>query len=154
MESTENHNHIDFDSIVSARQLQIMKAAIPYIPTGEQKFISMFVKLRELMNTYQLFNRSSEELVGICSVPEESRNPVEMLNAIKVYCNENETDQIDLMLNMLSAASIYNVYKKQSTASSTSSQNNFDFMSVVKGMLTPEQQTMFETYSSVLSGLS
>lgn len=153
MGPSENQDHVDFDSIVSAKQLKIIKAAIPYIPTSEQKFMSIFVKIRELTNTFQLFNRSDDELVSICSVPEESRNPSEMLNAIKNCCEDQEKERIDLIFNLVTATSLYNTYRKQNNDADTSS-NNMDFMSIMKNMLSPEQQAIFETYSNTFSGSS
>ena len=153
MDSSNIPNFTDLDSIVSAKQLKMMKAAIPYIPTGEQKFISIYVKFTELMNTYKLFNNKDEEFVGICSVPEESKNPTEMLNAIKCYCDDQEKEMIDMLFNFLSAASLFNTYKSQSDDSSGDSSNSFDFLSMMTNMLSPEQRSMMDTYSSVLSGM-
>lgn len=156
MDYNSNLNVTDFDMVVSAKELQIMKAAIPYIPTSEQKFISIYVKFAELMKTLQLFRNSKEDSVGICSVPEESRNPTAMLNAIKCYLDDNERETIDLLTNFVSASSIYSNFKKQneSNGDSNSKGNNMDMMSMFKSMLSPEQSAMFDTYSSVFSGLS
>lgn len=150
----QNINFTEFDSIVSVKQLQIMKAAIPYIPVGEQKFISIYVKFSELMNTYKIFNNPKEESVGICTVPEESRNPAEMLNAVKCYCDDSEREMIDLLMNFVSATSLYSTYKNQNDNSDDSHTNNIDLFSMIKNMLPPDQKAMFDTYSSVLSGLS
>lgn len=160
MEISNKFELTDFDSVVSAKQLQIMKAAIPYIPVSEQKFLSIYVKISELMNTVNLINQPEAEEVGICSIPQESRNPAQMLNAVKDYCNDKEKEMIDLMFNLISASSLYSNYRSQnidkisSTSSSNSPLLSNELMSSLKKMLTPEQQTMFETYSSLLSTLS
>ncbi len=154
MDADERPDQTDFDSIVSAKQLRIMKAAIPYIPTGQQRFISIYVKFRELMNTFELFNQPESEIVSICSAPEESRNPTEMLNAIKYHCNDREKEMLDLMFNFISASSLYNNYKSQNADSGNSPFASTDFLSSFKKMLSPEQQSMFDTYSSILGSIS
>ena len=64
------------------------------------------------------------------------------------------------MFNLISASSLYSNYRSQnidkisSTSSSNSPLLSNELMSSLKKMLTPEQQTMFETYSSLLSTLS
>jgi hypothetical protein len=154
MDADERPDQTDFDSVVSAKQLRIMKAAIPYIPTGQQRFISVYVKLRELMNTFELFNQPESEIVSICSAPEESRNPAEMLNAVKGQCNDREKEMLDLMFNFISASSLYRNYRNQNSDSVNAASMNPDLLSSLKKMLSPEQQAMFETYSSILGSLS
>lgn len=154
MNSGEGISATMFDSIISDKKLQIIKAAIPYIPIGEQKFISIYVKLEELRNTMDIFKQPSVGEVGICSLPNEARNPSEMLNAIKTYCNDYERELLDLLTNFMSAFRIYNSYKGQNNNNNQSGPfDNINPMAAIKNMLSPEQQAMFETYSAAISGM-
>lgn len=46
-----------FDCLITDSKLQMIKAAIPYIPTKGQGFISMYVKIMELNNTLHIFQK-------------------------------------------------------------------------------------------------
>ncbi len=75
--------------------------------SSSQKFISLFVKVRELINTYDLIN-DDDTLKG-CSV--ESRNDVsELINDIKIYLDKSEVEMIDNYMNTFNTFNMYNEY--------------------------------------------
>ena len=41
----------DFDYMVAEPRLQMMKAAIPYMPVPQQRLLSMMIKMQELTRT-------------------------------------------------------------------------------------------------------
>lgn len=146
----------DFDSLICDPHMQMLKAAIPYISANSQQILSIYVKSMELSNTMKLLHRTEHQSVGICSVSESKRNPAEMLNAVKKYCTDSEKEMLELFMNFSSAFRMYQSYrelfpneadKKESPASSPeASANPMDFL---KGMLSPEQQSMVDAYSAL-----
>lgn len=107
MDENETMQATVLDTMVSNKQLQILKAAIPYISVQEQKYLSIFAKFEELVNTFSLFqSNSKEDSVGICGFSEDSNQTIDMLNAIKGYCSAEEQDTLDLMLNFMTAFSL------------------------------------------------
>lgn len=144
MEDEGNVKMTSFDRIVQNKNLQLIKAAIPHMNSAEQKFLSVYVKVLELMNAVSLVN-NPEESVKICSVEQEGEPTLNMLNDIRCYCSETEKESIDLLINFMNAYQLYRTYK----ASADSPEGAEDSMLAVRSMLTPEQQSMFETYKTL-----
>lgn len=137
-----------FDAATQKHQLEIIKAAIPYIGTSEQKLISVYVKATELADTITIFQKP-ESSIGICSLGNKQGSILDLLNDIKVVCTNTEKETINMITNYLNAFQLYNSYQK--TFGNDENENNqnspngmFDHL---KDLLTPEQQKMFETYS-------
>ena len=104
---SENIPFTDFDALVSTKELNIIKASIPYMTISSQKFISLFVKDRELINTYDLIN-DDNTLKG-CSV--ESKTDIfELINDIKIYLDKSEVEMIDNYMNAMNTITMYNEY--------------------------------------------
>ncbi|RDU22999.1 hypothetical protein [Anaerosacchariphilus polymeriproducens] len=148
MSDETNSNMTTFDSVIQTKQLQIIKAAIPYIQTTEQKFLSIYVKYLELNQTINLFNKK-EDALKMCSVDSESdspnEKPIRMLNDIRNYCSDTEKETIDMILNFFNAFEIYNSYLKKQGDGTGKSESPLSFF---KNFMTPEQKEVFETYKT------
>ncbi|MBO5278540.1 MAG: hypothetical protein J6B06_03490 [Lachnospiraceae bacterium] len=149
----------DFDNLICDPHLQMLKAAIPYIPASGQQVLSLYVKSLELSNTMKLLQRKETQSVGICSVSENKKNTTEMLNAIKKYCSDSEREMLDLFMNFFSAFRMYHSYRElfpnegMSKGGENTSQESPNPMDALKSMLSPEQKNMFDTYSSLLNSV-
>lgn len=140
-----------FDNIISNRELQIIKSALPYIPVGEQKFISIFVKFQELKNTMNLYDQSSDGSVGICSTSNDTiSNLSDMVNSIKVFCTDSEKEELDLLYNM---ASGFTLAGSKTANSEAQKANNQNILKLMRSMLSPEQQTMLDSYSLLFNNI-
>lgn len=107
MEQETQNNPTTFDSLIQDRQLQIMKAAIPYINNTNQKTMAFLIKFLELQRTVSIFNNPSASM-QICSVAEEEEPlPVQMLNAVREFCTEKEQETIDMLMNYVQMFSAY-----------------------------------------------
>lgn len=150
MNKNETIQITEFDNLVNKSQLQMIKAAIPYIPVTEQRFISIFVKMRELMNTVSLFGNDAADSIGICSVEPEQSTPYDMLCAMQKYAEEPEKSTLDLMLNFMEAQNLYKNYASDPPEGGESPSGGFasgiNSMDLLKNMLNPEQQSMLDTY--------
>ena len=86
-----SNEHIDYkltdlDYLTGDHHLQMMKAALPFLNVPQQRALSMFVKLQELKNTFQLFENGETAAMGICSLdspPGKQASPRELLKALK-----------------------------------------------------------------------
>lgn len=90
------------DTLIQSRELQMMKAVIPYIEPPRQKMFSMVIKLIELQKTLQLFDSESQvenTQLRICSTQPASERMCQMLNALREYCTPKEQENIDLLIN-------------------------------------------------------
>lgn len=135
-----------FDNMVSDNQLQIIKAAIPYLSNREQQFFSIYVKYIELDHTLKLVSNSDSNSLSACSIGEEPHSTADMLSAIKQYCTEKEKEMIDLISNFLSAYQMYHAYQELIPQEKGGNKREAPSMAdTLKGMLTPEQQSVLGT---------
>lgn len=91
----------NLDTLIQDRNLQMMKSALPYLPPSSQKNIAMVVKFMELQRTMTFFQNPVNDLC-MCSedsAPEE--RPVQMLSAIREYCNDYEKETVDNLINFI-----------------------------------------------------
>lgn len=148
MSDENNSNKTTFDSLIQTRQLQIIKAAIPYIQITEQKFLSIYVKYLELNQTINLVNKK-EDVLKMCSVDSESdspnEKPIRMLNDIRNYCSDSEKETIDMILNFFNAFEIYNCYVRKQGEGNGKRESPLSFF---KNFMTPEQKEVFEAYKT------
>lgn len=146
----------DFDSQITTHTMKLLKAALPYVNTSEQHFLSIYLKFSEFVNTLQLYTHGQNQ-VSACNAEEKQQgNMIEMVNALKKVCNDKERETLDMLLNFLQAMQLYQTYsefyKTTEQVKELEGTNPFsggNQMDVLKAFLTPEQQTMFETYKSL-----
>lgn len=91
------------DRIADGGNLQMMKAAIPYLPPAIQKGMSLYAKLLELQNLMTYYNQP----VRACSAETASANSEEILNDIRAYCNETQRQSLDHALNLINTLKMY-----------------------------------------------
>ena len=90
----------DFDYLVADPQLQMIKAAIPYMQPPQQRIISMFVKMQELNRTRSMFAGGEVSAMGLSPSGNQKTSPVEILQAIKPYAGPRERDMIEMFENL------------------------------------------------------
>ena len=134
-----------FDHMICSRQLQMLKAAIPYMAPSTRLMFSFYVKTLELHNTLQLFSpKNSEETLSICSIPEGSNQMQEMISAIKEYCTPKEAENLDLFSNLFSAFRLQNRLQSEQKEGADNTGSGFDLSTLLLNFLTPEQKSMFD----------
>lgn len=89
------------DTLIRSRDLQMLKAMVPYFSGAQQRTISFVIRLIELQKTMQLFDAGPElQVAELQSGKNES--PAErtrhMLNAMKEFCNPQEQANIDSVI--------------------------------------------------------
>lgn len=149
MKTEDTYKTNDFDSMFSPHTAQIIKAAIPYIRLSEQKFLSVYVRFLELNHTIEFFKNKEPDLIA-CSFEAKPGGILNMLTDIRPLCNDSERESVDTILNCINAFQMYQKFNDVSkkAASSDASEANMD---ILKSFLSPEQQSMFETYSMLFN---
>lgn len=97
----------NLDTLIRDKNLQMMKSALPYMAPSNQKNMAMLVKFMELQRTMILFQNPINDL-HMCSEdssPEE--RPVQMLSAIREFCNDYEKETVDNLINFMQMFSTY-----------------------------------------------
>lgn len=152
MEEERNKAKTAFDAATQSHHLEIIKAAIPYINNSEQRVISVYVKASELAETITLFGSPNANIGITAQGSGNGGGMLEMLNDIKAVCTTKEQEAVNMVINFFNAYQMYHSYSQafgdEEYTSQSNSSNMFDNL---KGMLTPEQQSMFDTYSSMLN---
>ncbi|MCD7736289.1 MAG: hypothetical protein LUI07_04905 [Lachnospiraceae bacterium] len=102
----------ELDQISNQNHLQLIKAMIPHLPAGRQKTISMLVKIIELQNVQNFYRPDSRNLHA-CGTPEqEAQDPLDILADIRNYCEENERELIDQILQAVSMMELYSILQE------------------------------------------
>lgn len=150
----------DFDSRTTNNHIQILKTAIPYMEPEKQKYIAIYIKFLELSYTISFFQGlQTPPPYGACSAEtfdEKKPDLLSLLEEIKHFCTKEEQKFIDMMLNMLSAFQMFNTYQTMMQAMAPpeggddgNGSGGMDPFAMLKGMLTPEQQSMFDMFQDM-----
>lgn len=106
MENNHDSGIPAVDQIANGSSLQMYKAIIPYLPRTMQKNCILMIKMMEMNNLMSYYNSP----MSACSAPPENVTPEELLSEIRQYGSETQNQQIDQMLNLLSALKLYQAY--------------------------------------------
>ena len=121
-----------FDSQINNPSLQMMKLLIPYLPPKNQRILAIYIKFVEFQNTLSSFRVFRAK----------KHSTEDMLNEIRPYLPSDIFNSIDQILNMMSMMEMMK---------NMSDEANSDPTEMLKNMLTPEQQSMFEMYNTMFS---
>lgn len=167
-----------FDEWTVPRELHILKLLLPYTPAASQQALGILVKVIELQHTFQFFQQqknvlhSQEFSAGFSS-------PLDMLEEIAPYLPPEQAEMLGTFRNMMNIMDMVQMMQefsggmdmdsagsggmdgetpsrdsadnREAKRSSGMSGGGFDPMQLVMGMLSPEQQEMFETYQTMFS---
>ena len=136
----------DFDNMIQDEHHQLLKAALPYIQPRGQRFLSFYVKLQELRNTFNLF-REEENTLTACASEKRNLSPLEMLSDIRKFCPKKDQETIDSLLNFINMYTLYNKYN-QTFGNMDKAEDKAEQL---KSMLSPEQKSFLESYMSRMS---
>lgn len=117
-----------FNSPFSQKTLNILKASLPFIPSGMQRMVSNLVKIEEFNIMVKNLNDSLDSTIRACeySAGNNGSNPFnsgDLISAIKPYLDDKERELVDMLLNMMNAIKIYNIFQSFPSAAPSDSQN-------------------------------
>ncbi len=99
------------DQMVTPDSLQMIKALIPFLPPGGQRFLSAYAKCSELRNTIRLFTSPDPEMHAM-SAPAPNPSFSELLQALKPYASGEVRDSLDNLLQTFSALSMFQAFSE------------------------------------------
>lgn len=126
-----------FDSLVTPPFLYTLKLLLPYTPASMQRFLGIYVKFLELRHAMETFQ-------GFAS----RAQPKDMLDGLKPYMNPAEKEMMEQMTGIMN---MMEMIQNMQAASGSSPQegDGIDPLDMIKGMLSPEQQEMFDMYNAI-----
>lgn len=138
-----------FDDLVTSPELQIMKLLIPYAPASGRQMLAACVKIMELKETIRVFSGRRGAVRAQMLREEDDPSPIDLLNSFRPYLKPREAAALDMVINLREMMSVMEMMQNASSSESgDSALNPMDFLS---GMLSPEQQEMFQMYSDMFS---
>lgn len=126
-----------FDSLITPPFLYTLKLLLPYIPSSMQRFLGIYIKYLELRHAMEYFQ-------GFTSNPK----PSDILDGLKPYMSPAEKEMMEQMSGMMN---MMEMVQNMQAMSDTSDQEHQDInpLDLMKGMLNPEQQDMFDMYNAM-----
>lgn len=124
-----------FDSLITPPYLYTLKLIIPYTPPSTQRFLACYIKFLELRYTLEHFH----------GFPSHSSSKI--LEELKDYMSPSEKEMMEQMEHMMNMLEM--IQSIQTMGDSASGSEGFNPMEMMKGILTPEQQQMFQMYNTM-----
>lgn len=174
MDPNENEAICTFDTLYTNNHIQILKVLLPYFDPNSQKRLAILIKFMELRYTMEYFGRQ----LAAGNVFRSGQQPdiVGIFEQIKNFCTPSERAMFDQLANMKKSMEMYEEMMKMMqlfsqimpesdadtdapdssrTESADAPQSASPFgqmgpMDMLKGMLSPEQQAMFDLFTSSL----
>lgn len=152
-----------FDELTMPSELQTLKLLLPYTPVSRQQSVWIMIKFMELQYTIQFFSHP-ENLLHTQAFRHFPASLAEMLEEISPYLPPEEAEMLDTFRNVMNIMEMMQMFQNSSDFSENDSENtasaaqnsplNFGGMNpldLMSGMLSPEQQEMFQMYQSMFS---
>ena len=154
MDQKESVHATALDKAIASNNVQILKTAIPYVTNDKQKFLSIYVKYLELMNSISYF-KYGKESHGLGTAAVTNPDIFDLLQEIKAFLSKRDQELVDSFVNMAQMMRMYDSYKDIFNAgfsgdAGDAGDMNGNPLGALMGMLSPEQQAMFEMYQNML----
>ena len=128
------------DQIAGGEQLQMLKAILPYMEKSSQRTMALYIKVLELNNIRSFYASPSD--MQAYSLEAEPVSTLEMLQDIRNFCGTLQRNTIDQCINLFQMATLFKSMDGMAGDSN-----------MLMSLLSPEQQSLFETYQSMASPL-
>ena len=144
----ESSSVMAFDALYTNNQIQKLKILLPYIEPSMQKHMAIYIKYMELQYTMNLFQKHPFQ---ICSACDKTKPDLKKIcRELKPYSSEAEVKQLEQMASIFQTMEMY----QEMSQTMSNMQELFPDMgsgsteSLLMGMLSSEQKSMFEAFSS------
>lgn len=114
MPDQDEEKMTSLDRMIAEDQLQMLKAAIPYLNPKIQPTLSVMAKAMELNRTIRLFQQPSE-LTAMSSPVQPKADPLELLSELSQYATGERKETLDNMISTLSAFMMIQTYQEEET---------------------------------------
>ncbi len=146
------NNSFNINQYINNKELNILKAVLPHIPANYQKFLAIYIAMKELSNIFNLINAISNNSFITTNSCNSELDISKIFESVKTFLNPDECETIDNYLNAMSMMKMMNEMSAMSEENFSSNQdsstsNGFN-MDILKSMLTPEQSAIFDSLSN------
>ena len=159
MENKDKDGVLVFDTLFTTNSIQILKILLPCIPPRMQSFLAVYIKYLELQYTLQYFK--SHPMFSGGRQTENTPDLKTLYSEIKGYLSPEGRAQFEQLSNLLqtmqTVQEMKSMFDMMNAFSDTGQTGNSsddaalhaslpDPMELLKGMLSPEQQAMFDMF--------
>lgn len=102
-----------FDELVSPSDFFYLKLLIPYVPKQMQRFLGIYIKYNEFMNTlHSFYGFPDSDFANIFD------NPIDIFENLKPYLSPEEFDKFEQIESLLSMIEMMKMMQQDSDGSS------------------------------------
>ena len=155
--SQQSSDHVlAFDTLYTNNHIQMLKVLLPHLPRNQKNEFAVFIKYMELQYTITLSKKEKQQ-INICTATAcDTPDITSLISELQPYCTEQERKTFSRMsetfqtLHMFQDIQKYkDLFSSMSDSDGESSENtNADISQMLKNMLSPEQQAMFDMFQS------
>lgn len=131
------------DELVTPPLFYTMKLLLPYMPASTQRSLAVFVKFFELKRTMEIFYGFGNANKNLSSDT--------ILYDLKPYMNKEEQEMMEQMEGMMNMMNMMKQMQADTGEASDSDCQNPSPLDLMKGMMDPEQQNMFDLYNDIFN---
>ena len=99
-QETQDCRATEFDYLLADPHMQMLKAALPYMPSSRQRFCSMLIQIERIQRTRSRFQDGKLSTMELARSGNKTSSPIEMLQAIKPYASQRERELIEMLENL------------------------------------------------------
>ena len=118
-----------------------MKTLLPFFPIHTQKILSILYKLMELLDIIRFYNQLEQHNPN--SAPPLPFTTENLMESIKGQLNPEEKERFESAFHMIQMMNMLQAME------ASQEKEPSDLSQLLKGMLSPEQQSMFDTISAM-----
>lgn len=90
----------DYDGLVQTRELQMMKAMLPFVNVRSQMPLAILIQSIEFRNTMKMFQNNANALAA-CTVTDDTERRNGILQTLRRFCTPKERETIDTLMNIM-----------------------------------------------------
>ncbi|MDD3204353.1 MAG: hypothetical protein PHS74_01250 [Lachnospiraceae bacterium] len=166
MSQNDSDNVLAFDTLYTTNHIQMLKVLLPHLSREQRNQFAIMIKYMELQYTIA-FAEKTKHQINICTAAEE-KGPLDIstiIQELQPYCTDSEKKKLTQLGDTMNTMKMFQEMQKYKDLFSDSSPFGFqqssdsedgttshtdgsgmDFSMLLKNMLTPEQQAMFEMF--------
>ncbi|MEE1078192.1 MAG: hypothetical protein UIC64_03975 [Agathobacter sp.] len=96
---------MEYDELAKTREIQMLKAIVPYIPPEKKREIAFLIQFMEYQHITTIFQAE----LGKSTPCNENDRRTHILNAVKPYCSQSDQELIDTLINLFSVMDNYDL---------------------------------------------
>lgn len=145
-----------FDTLYTTNHIQMLKVILPRLPRERRNQFALFIKFMELQYTLSYCEKTKDQ-INICTNDPDPKDFSSLIKELQYYCTDAEQKKFKEIADIMQAMEMFQEMQKYKDlfGAAVNSNDSFnenentsgmDINSLLKNLLSPEQQAMFEMF--------